>query len=496
MAGPTTAERRDPGTVVTATLDSQPKTFGIFSMTLFAVSAILVADTVATSAAIGVQGLTFWIALAILFFIPYGFVTAELGSAWPDEGGIYVWVREAFGPRWGTLTAFLYWINVAYWAPSVFVLFAGTLSTVFWGSMSRTWEELIVIILIWVMVGIGVLPLVLSKWVPNASAAAKMIVLLSLGAIGVAFAIRNGTANSFALSQWRPSWSGNYSFLPVIIYSYMGFELMSSAGSAVKNPHRDIPRMIVLAGALILAIYMFATFGILASLKVGDLSIVTGIADAMRLSFHNTLHGFDWLYDTLMVVLLFTFMGNMVTWSIGANHSMASPGVDRSAPKVFGHVNRRFLTPDYAFVLMGVIATLVTILNYALFATKEEVFWTIFALSSIVFLFPYLLMFPALLVLRRKEPDRLRPYTVPWGRFGAWLWVVLCEIGIAFTIVLFFYAVPAGTPRLTYWAITGGGTAISIIVGWFMYRPAHADVRSPLDRVADGDTVSQTTPEA
>jgi len=462
------------GTTAGVSLDQQPKTFGLFSMTLFAVSAILVADTVATSAAIGVQGLTWWVILAILFFIPYGFVTAELGSAWPEEGGIYVWVREAFGPRWGAVTAFLYWINVAYWAPSVFVLFAGTLSTAFWGSMPRSAQEIVVIALIWAVVAVGILPITLSKWVPNASAASKMIVLIALGVIGVAFAIKNGTANSFALSQWKPSWGSNYSYLPIIIYSYMGFELMNSAGAAINKPKRDVPKMIVLAGALILAIYMFATFGIQASLKLNDLSIVTGIADAMKLSFHDVLKGYTWLYDILMVVLLFTFFGNMLTWSLGANHSMATGAKDTRAAGLFGHVNRRYVSPDYAYLLFGVVATAVTVVNYALFYTKEEVFWTIFALSSIVFLFPYLLMFPALLLLRAKQPDTPRPYVVPWGTFGAWLWVLLCEAGITFTVVLFFYAVPEGTPKATYWAITGGGTALSILIAFLLYKPGIA----------------------
>ena len=457
------------------TLADQPKVFGLFSMVLFSVSAVLVADTVATSAAIGVQGITFWTALAILFFIPYGFVTAELGSAWPQEGGIYVWVREAFGPRWATMTAWLYWVNVAYWAPSVFVLFAGTLATVFWGSMSNFWAAVIVLVLIWVMVGIGVLPLWLSKWVPNVSAALKVIVLVGLGAMGVAFAFKHGLANSFSASQWKPTWGANWSFLPIIIYSYMGFELMSSAGGAIKNARRDVPKMIIVAGAAILAIYVFATFGILASVKLADINIVTGIADALKVSFDKVLGTstvVKALYDVIIVLLLFTFVGNMVTWSIGSNHSMSATGLDKTAPGIFAHVNRRFQTPDYAFVLMGVIASALTIVNYALFANNQSVFWTIFALSSIVFLFPYLLMFPALLVLRHKQPDVPRPYRVPWGNFGAWLWTILCETGIVFTIVLFFYAVPDGTPRLTYWAVTGGGTIISFIVGWWLYRHA------------------------
>ena len=115
--------------------------------------------------------------------------------------------------------------------------------------------------------------------------------------------------------------------------------------------------------------------------------------------------------------LLFTFFGNMVTWSIGANQTISATGLDETAPGVFGHVNKRFGTPDYAFVLMGVIATAITILAYVLDPNQTSVFWTLFALSSIVFLIPYLLMFPALLVLRRKHPGPAAPVRDP-GRHG------------------------------------------------------------------------------
>ena len=452
------------------TLDQQPKTFGLFSMTLFAVSAMLVLDTVATSAAIGVQGLTFWLILGIVFFIPYGFISAELGAAWPQEGGIYVWVREAFGGRLATLTAFLYWIGQPFWAPSVFVLFAGTLSVVFWPSMSQTSAEIVVVALIWVVVLIGILPVTWSKWVNNASAAAKVLVMVGIGAVGIAYAAKHGTANSFALSQWKPSFGNNWGFLPIIIYSFMGFELMNSAGGAIRKPKRDVPKMILMSGAVLLGAYMLATFGILASLKLHDLSIVTGIADAMKLAFDSILKGFGWLYDALMVVLLFTFFGNMVTWSIGANHSMGATGLDKKAPGVFGHVNQRFRTPDYAFILFGAVATVITVINYSLFANKQSVFWTIFALSSIIFLLPYLLMFPALIVLRARQPHTPRPYTVPGGKAGAWLWVILCEVGVVFAIIAFFWLVPAGTPKLTYWGITVGGTLVSIVIGVWLGR--------------------------
>ena len=93
---------------------------------LFSVCAILTIDSLATAASMGVAWFTWWVITMVVFFVPYGLVTAELGAAWPGEGGVYVWVREGLGRRAGSLVAWLYWINNAYWIPAVYLVFAGT----------------------------------------------------------------------------------------------------------------------------------------------------------------------------------------------------------------------------------------------------------------------------------------------------------------------------------------------------------------------------------
>jgi len=464
---------------------AKKKVFGLASMILFSVSAILVGDTIASSAAMGVQGLTFWIALGVLFFIPYGFVTAELGAAWPGDGGIYVWVREAFGPKWGTVTAWLYWVNVALWAPSVFVLFLYSAGAAFGLALPLWGEALVVIALIWFMVFVGVLPMKYSKWVPNLSAGVKIVVFTVLGLAGVAAALENGgLANSFALKEWIPVFSfDNLSYLPIVIYSFMGFELMSSVGDSIHDPKRDVPKMIFGAGGAILFVYMFATFGILAVIPVDKIQIETGIVDALRPAFDSVLGAAAGpVFVVVALGVLFTFIGNMVTWSIGANESIAATGMDKTAPGVFGHKHPRNGTPDYAFYLMGIIATVVTIITYALFGNNEGIFWAIFSLSSVVFLLPYLLMFPTIVVLRKKFPNQQRPYVVPGGKAGAWIWSLLCEAGILFTLALFFLAPPEGTPLGAFYAITVGGTVISVAVGFWLY--AHAKKAKTLEPVA------------
>ncbi|MRR29970.1 amino acid permease, partial [bacterium] len=100
-------------------------------MTLFTVCAILVMDTLAPSAAIGPSSISWWLITLVLFFIPYGLITAELGTTYPEQGGLYVWIKNAFGEKWAARTTWLYWINVALWMPSVYILFAGMFSQLF-----------------------------------------------------------------------------------------------------------------------------------------------------------------------------------------------------------------------------------------------------------------------------------------------------------------------------------------------------------------------------
>ena len=101
-------------------MSSQGKQVSMFGIVLIAVSSILVVDTIAASAIIGPSSIGWWLIMFVIFFIPYGLVTAELGTAYPDEGGIVDWVRRAFGDGVGARLAWLYWVNYSLWIPAVF----------------------------------------------------------------------------------------------------------------------------------------------------------------------------------------------------------------------------------------------------------------------------------------------------------------------------------------------------------------------------------------
>ena len=230
-----------------------PKKLKLFDIILFNVCAIVGLDTIGAGAGMGVSGMTWRLLGILLFFIPYGFVSAELGSTWPKAGGIYVWTKKAYGDFWGTMVSWLYWINVVYWMPSIYVTFAAVFTSVFFPGLSASAQTILQVIIglvmIWFTVFLGIKNITMSDFVTNMGAIIKTLLFLSLGVFGVVYALKFELANSFALSNWKITWDSTVALAPVIVYNFMGFELVSSFSDKLKSPKKDIPKAIWLAGS-------------------------------------------------------------------------------------------------------------------------------------------------------------------------------------------------------------------------------------------------------
>ena len=183
----------------------QDKKVSLVSTVLFTVCSILVLDSFVAPAIIGVSSITVWIISAIVFFIPYGLLSAELGSTFPDDGGIVSWVKRAFGDFPSVLVGWMYWVNVAFWMPAVFTAFSGWLALAIFPSMGIWAQAIIAVIMCWVIVLIGIRGIDLSVTVANIMAILKMAILLIFGIMGVVYGIKYGLANDFSLSNWVPS---------------------------------------------------------------------------------------------------------------------------------------------------------------------------------------------------------------------------------------------------------------------------------------------------
>lgn len=445
-------------------------------MTLFTVCAVLVVDQLAASAAIGAQSIFWWIFTMVLFFIPYGLITSELGTTYPEQGGIYGWVRRAFGARWGARTSWLYWINVAFWMPAVYVLFAGMFAQMFYPEMTLWTQILIGVVLTWLTVWVNSVTLDVGKWVPNIGAFFKVIIMLSIGLGGFYYASQHGVANDLSIGSIMPSWGASLAFLPVIVYNFLGFELMSGAAEEMENPARDIPKAIITSGVIIAGFYLLGTVGILIALPLDDIGLIDGLIDTLRKLFGDSGSGGAFVVG-LGLMALFTFFANMVTWTIGANRSAAEAADAGDLPAIFGKLHAVHKTPVSAAVLTGVVSTVVIILYGFMAADAEDLFWTLFAFSSVVFLLPYLLMFGAFLKLRRIDAEVTRPYRVPGGHGTAVILTCVCVLFILQAIAFFIFV-----PGDLDWAYASSiivGVLVTIAIGeWLISRTMRRPGRS------------------
>jgi glutamate:GABA antiporter len=445
------------------------RVLGRADLVLFTVCAILTIDTLASSAAMGPAWFSWWVITMTVFFIPYGLITAELGSAWPGEGGVYIWVREAFGPRWGSTAAWLYWINNAYWIPSVYLIFAGTFSQIFLNTHSPWQDAGIAIVLTWLTVIVGIVRLEISKWVPNIGALVKTLIFLALGVLGLSALIRGRPpANDFSLSKFVPRWNDSLAYLPALLYSTFGFELMSSAGEEMKNPKRDVPRVIFWSGALIAVLYSFAAGGILFAVPVEKLSIVTGTWDALAILGKEWGRAGDTAVLLLGIGFLYACVANVVTWSLGANRVAAVAAEEGMLPPALGRLHPRFRTPHIAFVAMGIVSTALLVGGALLSESQSNIFWMTFRLTALCLLLCYLLVFPAFLVLRKRRPEQPRPYRLPGGHGTATLAAWVCTLYIAGACVLFFAPAPTSQEPLKEAVLLGLLTLATLVAGYLL----------------------------
>ena len=431
---------------------------------LFTVCSILVLDSFVAPAIIGVSSISIWIITAIVFFIPYGLLSAELGSTYPDDGGIVSWVGRAFGEFPSVLVGWMYWINVAFWMPAVFTAFSGWLNLAIFPDMSIVVQAVIAVAMCWVIVWIGVRGIELSVTVSSIMAVVKMAILVIFGLMGIVYGIKFGLKNDFSLINWVPSWDNTIVYVAAIVYNLLGFELIGSIGSKIEDPKHTVPKMTVIAGIATTFLYAFGTFGVLAAIPAEGVDEVDGFVYALR-ELCSVFGGAQMpMFYILIVLAILTLVANMITWAMGANESFMAAELDKRS-KFLAHRQKKFGTSDNLYYIMGTISSLLIILNYALSGDANDIFWAIFGFSSIVFMLNYLFMFPAALKLKYTD-NTPRQYSVPGGKVGMWICTVICFVCVA--LACYFLVDPDVTGYAFWMQIIG--VALTVFSGWLLYR--------------------------
>lgn len=435
------------------------KKFKLLDAVLAAVCVVLVVESAAPAASIGNMQYFWWIFLLIAFFIPYGLINAELGTTYTGEGGLYDWSKKAFGKRSGARVAWYYWINFPIWMASLAVLFTTVLTTIFSLELN-VWTLLgIQLIFIWLTVFASNFKLTESKLLINGSAILKTLIMLSIGGLGIYTAFTKGAAvNTVDVSPLQ-----GLSFISIILFNFMGFEVVSSFAEDMENPKRDIPKALVIGGVLIAVFYLLAAFGMGIAIPANELSADSGLIDSFAV-----LLGSSTGLPIIIIGLMFmaTLLGNLISWSPGINYVAMHAAKDGAMPKFFAKENKNGIAKNVNLT-NGVIATVLVVIAAILQVTtgNTDGFWTFFALNVFTLLASYLFLFPSFLKLRKTDPDVERPYKIPGNSFVIKMvtFVPMILLILALIFVCIPYNPETGSLEADWLLISG--VVVSVIIG-------------------------------
>jgi amino acid transporter len=470
-----------------------------FDMIFFTICAIVALDTIGQSSSYGAQAIFWLIVSALTFLIPYGLITAELGSAFPTEGATYDWVRLAYGHFAGAVVGVLYWLSNPIWL-------GGTLAAVSIAGIDALWgtsfsgnqgpETVIGFLFIWVAVTMNILSLRYMKWVPNIGAILRLALLAFFALLVVVSGIQHGFHGS--LGGFFPT---NTTILigviGVIVFQWIGFELQTNASEEMDNPQRDIPRAVYASGLISFLGYAIPIVGVILILSTDQLSNVAGFVAAYQFASSSVLGGAAPFFNHVAgVAFVFVLLSSGTTWLMGSDRLMAIGALAGSGPQQLGYFSTRFGTPIVVNVLSGIIATVFMFITF--FVTGGGLHGYFAAVLGLVIsttTFSYILIFPALLTLRKKYPNVKRPFVVPGGNTGAWVCVILAMFWVVAATVFSLWpglftstwsADTSGVSRTTFEVYTFATVAFLIVVAivfWAVGR-GHAIHTGPVQMQA------------
>lgn len=414
----------------------------VLALVLLITGAIDSVRNLPATALFGSSLIFFFIFSAIVFLIPVALVSAELSSTWSEEeGGVYSWVRHAFGDNLAFFTIWLQWINTMVWYPTILSFIAGTLAYLIDPELAQNKFYLIAVILIifWFLTWIGLSGLRASATFASICAMIGMILPMGLIILLAVMWLIMGNPSAIDLS-WNnliPHWQDTQSWvsLTAIMTSFLGMELAAVHVRNVHHPQRNFPRAMFASVLLILTTMILGSLAIAIVLPQEKISLVRGVMQA----FNNFFEAYQlsFLLPVIVILLLLGSLGSMVNWIISPAKGLLLAADNGFLPHWLYRLNRHGVA-SRILILQAILVTLLCS-GFLLFPTINAIYWLFTALSTELYIMMYVIMFIAAIHLKNKYAHLPRPFSIPGGRFGYYFTCILGLAGCCITLFVGFF---------------------------------------------------------
>jgi amino acid transporter len=386
----------------------------VFQLSIITAVTVVSLRSLPAMATEGWASIVMYLAPALVFLVPTALVGAELGTTY--KGGVYVWVREAFGNRFGFLAVWLQWIQNVVWYPIQLAFVAAAVAfMVGRGELSNSglFTGAVIIVTYWLAT---LLALGGNGLFAKASSLGGLIGTLIPAGLLVIFGIvwvatSQPVSPVLAESSILPKVAGPSSLVLLVsnVLAYAGMEVNAVHAGQLPNPRKDFNKVIAIAFVLIMAVFVLPTLAIAVAVPAGKLGLENGILVAFQTYFDAWHVG--WASNAMAAVIVIGALASVVAWVAGPSRGVFLAAKTGLLPPVFQRQNKHGIQLGI-LVPQGVIVTLLTLI-YVIVPNVQDVFLALIGMSAALYVVMYLIMFAAAVVLRRKEPDVVRGYKVP-----------------------------------------------------------------------------------
>ncbi len=450
------------------------RTLGVMDLVFLNIAAILGIRWLSTAAQMGPSSLVLWLLAVVIFFIPSGLTVMELSSRDAGEGGIYLWTKSAFGEQHGFIAGWTYWVNNLFYFPGLLLFIAGAflfLGGSEWLGLGESayYNAAFSLTLLWLVIGANIIGLKRGKWIQNIGAMATAAVFATLAVGGIWAWAQHGSATDFTLPSLLPD-LGDFStltFFATMTFAFAGLELAPVMGGEISNPQRSLPRAMLISGLIIATIYILGTGLLMVAVPEGEINVITGIPQALAVIGERVALPGLAIVGAFLVVMSST--GGLGAWISGVARIPYVIGIDRYLPPALGNTHPKWGTPHVALITQGAVVSFL-MMAAVTESTIEEAYIMLLDMSIILYFIPFLYMFAALPMLRRKAAGNNAGVSlVPGGSAGVWL---CSALGFGATLLSMVLAMipPAGSadPRMFVIKV-GGGCLLFIAAGLIFY---------------------------
>jgi glutamate:GABA antiporter len=461
------------------------KHFNRFDIYFFLLCTIVGVDTLGQVAADGAQGFLWLLVLGLVFFVPYALLTAELGAAFTEEGGVYVWTRMAFGRLVAAINAIFYWFSNPIWIGATLALLAiAAVQNYFWSfSNGSIAYYLIGLAYIWFSVWSAILSFGVGKWIPTLGAWCRILLIGLFAITTVIYGIKHGL-HFPAAHQFSPTWTAFIALTPLLFFNYVGFELPNAAGDEMEDAQKDVPFTVLRACVSSILLYGLPILAILSVVPPSQIhgKGVSAFLDAVSTVFTVYGSAAGTLTKIAAAGFILAVISSACTWLMGSDRSQAVASYDGAGPRILGTFSARWGTPINVNFLSGVFSTIVFIIASVLTSgSAADAFNVMIGVVLTFTTISYIVIFPCLARLRQTHPDVHRPYRVPGGMAGVWVCTILTTAWAVFASIVAIFPgfldgqflnnadLPSNVSRVKYESISLIAIGVTFVAGIVFY---------------------------